>query len=649
MCGIAGILRLNGAPVRRDSVDAMMRLQSHRGPDGHGFFEDDGDTLCWTHFDGREEGMPRPGRNGSNGHVRLGMGHGRLAIIDLTSAGHQPMADPSRRYWIVYNGELYNYIELRKELEAAGRTFHTRSDTEVVLEAYIAWGADCLARFNGMWGLAIWDAERRTLFCARDRFGIKPFYYYFNGSDFIFASEIKSILANRSVSRALDDGTVIDYLLAGNVDHLPGRTFLSEIHALQPGHAMTVSESGLKTERYWDIRAEGERRPFSQELVEECRDLIRDAIRVHLRSDVPVGITLSGGIDSSTLACIAGTLNNDSAMHAFSSLFPGHRNDESRYVQSVVEHGNRYKLHTDSPTSHDLIEDLPRLMWHQDEPFGDTSIYAHYRLMRLARENGIKVILTGQGADEIFAGYGSYHRAFLGQLLATGQLGRLGHEINARNQIVGEKRLSLLRAATYHALPPGLRTKVQSWALARECSWLRPAIRRAATSRERFDPVRPGWSRLDWYLYESIQKWSIPHLVHYDDRNSMAFGVESRVPFLDYRLVDLLFSVDDNAKIRDGRMKTLLRDSSKGLIPDLITSRTDKIGFFTPMGSWLREARPLINDLLETEFARNNPYIEPTEFRRMVDGLLDHDRQEYASPVWWGLSVYLWHQVMVSS
>jgi asparagine synthase (glutamine-hydrolysing) len=645
MCGIAGILHCGAAPIRAGTVAGMMRAQAHRGPDGEGFLFDDGETLSWGAFDGARSSAPA--RPAAGRGPRVALGHRRLAIIDLSRAGWQPMADPSRRYWITYNGELYNYIELRRVLEARGHSFRTQTDTEVVLAAFAEWGRDCLGRFNGMWAFAIWDAKERSLFCSRDRFGIKPFYYVWDGERFFFASEIKGLLAHPDTPRALNERAVVDYLLGGSVDHLPGETFFAGIHSLLPAHSLTVSDGVLRQERYWDVDASARKRPMTPQLVEECRELLVDAVRLHTRSDVPVGVTLSGGIDSATLTCLLDREVLRSDFHAFSALFPGGRADESRYARDVAASSGHIKLHVDTPTSEELIRDLPRLLWSQDEPFGDTSIYAHYRLMRMASGAGVKVILTGQGADEVFAGYGSYFHAYLGQLLASAQLGKLWREIGSRARLLGTSRRALAAAAVYHTLPSRLRTRVQTQTLFRRASWVRPGVKRAAT-RERFDPPGRGWTRFDWYLYESMYKWSIPHLVHHDDRNSMAFSVESRVPYLDYRLVNFLFATEDEAKIEDGRLKTLLREAGRGIIPASVTERTDKIGFYTPMDSWLSNSRGLILDAINTDFMRNNPYLEPGEFQRVAVAFLE-GRGEYASPVWWGVCFSLWHEHVVKA
>jgi asparagine synthase (glutamine-hydrolysing) len=540
---------------------------------------------------------------------------------------------------------VYNYIELRGELEGRGYRFRSHTDTEVILAAYAEWGPDCLGRFNGMWAFAIWDALERVFFCARDRFGVKPLYYHWNGKHFAFASEIKALLAHPEVPRTLNNQAILDYLLSGSADHLPGQTFFAEIRQLLPAHYLIVKDGSLQMRCYWDIQIPPQKQPVTDALVTQCRDLLRNAARLRLRSDAAVGGTLSGGLDSSILACLIDQELISNTYHVFSAQFPGHPLDEGSYVDDVIAQAQHLRLHAITPSYQELIDDLPKLIWHQDEPFGDTSIYAHYRLMQLARQNGIKVILTGQGADEIFGGYWSYYRAFLGNLLIARRIRSLRQEIRDRAKITGEAPLALLKAAVYHALPPRLRTQIQSFVLCRQADWISSEFRRFG-ARHRFDPAPDGWSQFDWYLYESLRKWSIPHLLRHDDRNSMAFGVESRVPYLDYRLVQLLFSSTDDAKIAHGRTKVLLRCAGEDMIPASIAARNDKIGFYTPMAEWLDNARDFIGDMLSTDFARQNPYFSAQRLSCMLQGL-SVGKCRSISPLWWGLSLCLWHEVMV--
>jgi asparagine synthase (glutamine-hydrolysing) len=638
MCGIAGWVSAAGIDV--PTLRRMTDVQAHRGPDDAGYLVDDGGALHELDAAGRAvRSTPRPAPLAG----AAGLGHRRLAILDLSTAAHQPMADPERRYWLTYNGEIYNYVELRQALRAAGWRFRSDGDTEVVLAAYLVWGEACVERFNGMWAFAIWDARERRLFCARDRFGVKPFYYYKGGGHFIFASELKGLLAHPAVPRGLNDRAARDFLSSGTIDHRPGESLLAEVAELPSAHTLVLEGDNLRLREYWRIPAPERKEPFTPALTERCRELLQDAIAIRLRSDVPVGGTLSGGIDSATLTCLIDR-SADRSYPVFTVQFPGHAHDESRYVRDVMAEARNLELHTLTPSSGELLRDLTRVLWHQDEPFADTSIFAHYRIMRLVRESGVKVVLTGQGADEIFAGYASYYRSYLGHLAATGRLRELNQEVAARSAMTGESRVGLFQAALYHASPLRTRNALHALATRRAVPWLRPE---PGASPPRFAPAPPGWSGFDWYLYEALRRWAIPHLLRQDDRNSMAFGLESRAPFMDYRLVELLFRTADDAKVGGGESKRLLRAVGEGVIPASITARRDKIGFYTPMTEWLRDGRPLVEEVLGGGFATSNPYFDAAPLRRAADRLFAGDAR-HASAIWWAFSFTLWYETVIA-
>jgi asparagine synthase (glutamine-hydrolysing) len=643
MCGIAGWLSCDGSPIEPRLLRAMTDVQAHRGPDGSGLLIDDGETLrAWTPERGSAPPI-RPPREPGTGAPRLGFGHRRLAILDLSDAAHQPMADPGGRFWLVYNGEVYNYVELRRELAAEGWRFRSDGDTEVVLAAYALWGERCLERFNGMWAFAIWDARERTLFCARDRFGVKPFYYFWNGATFLFASEMKGLLAHPAVPRELNEPLVREFLFSGSIDHHPGATLFDAIAEIPPAHRLTVGAGRISLRRFWEIRPPDRKEPMGPALIDECRELLRDAVRVRLRSDVPVGGTLSGGIDSATITCMVDQGLVSRTYPVFSVQFPGHANDESRYVHDVVDAARNLELHMISPSAGELLEDLPRLIWYQDEPFADTSIFAHYRIMSVVRDHGVKVVLTGQGADEIFAGYTSYYRAYLGHLAARGRLLALRREIRDRGAVSGEPPRTLLAAAAYHATPTRLRSALHQRGAVRAA----PLLDASPEGRfaPRFRPPPDGWSRFDWYLLEALNRWSLPHILRQDDRNTMAVGVESRAPFLDYRLVELAFRTADDAKVGGGEAKRLLREAGRGIVPASVTARRDKIGFYTPMGDWLRRGEGVVRELLTGEFANHNPFFEGRRLAAEAEAVFADPARDPA-PFWWAFSLCMWHDVV---
>jgi asparagine synthase (glutamine-hydrolysing) len=594
MCGIAGVLSLDGAP-RREDVASMAELQRHRGPDDAGVMLDEG--------------------------AGVGLAHSRLSILDLSSAGHQPMMLDGR-YSISYNGEVYNYLELRPELTARGRTFRSGTDTEVVLAAYAEWGERCLERFNGMWALAIWDARERTLFCARDRFGVKPFYYWWDGRHFVFASQptaIATYLRRAGIARvSQDDDVVADYLLGVRLDD-GEETFLKGIRRLQPGHWLRLRDGRLEVRRYYRLDPERTVEPAEDGAVwERFRELFIDAVRLRLRSDVPVGSCLSGGLDSSSIVCVASGLLGDQGggegQKTFSACYPDHpRYDERPYIEEVVRRAGAdpHYVYPSGERFFSEIEDFVRV---QDEPVGSTSLYAQYCVYRLAGEAGMKVMLDGQGADETLTGYhGAYATRFLD--LARGlSFGPLLREVRLYRGLHGYPAL-----ATWMTLARGLARGVVPRAVQR-----RVHSSRAARPHP-FFPVRPA-SRISWeepasewarrgalpeYLFRLTTGSSLQSLLRYEDRNSMAFSVEARVPFLDYRLVEYAFSLPGRYMVRDGLTKVLLREAMTGVLPERIRGRVDKVGFATPEGQWFRTAgRAYIADLFASRSFHERGYFD---------------------------------------
>ena len=413
MCGIAGQYCLDGKEPDKKLLSVMSERLAHRGPDGEG-----------THIRGP-----------------IAFAHRRLAIIDLSDEGLQPMTNEDGTLWLVFNGEIYNFVELRQELIKKGHIFHSKSDTEVILHAYEEWGHNCLTRFNGMWAFALWDDPRQELFCARDRFGIKPFYYALTGDSFLFASEIKALLAHPAVGTKPDDVTLGTYLAWGVLDHSE-RTMFDGIFQLRPAHAMVVTKNGTQQPfRYWDGKVNAEIRSTvpDAEVASKLRSLLHDATRIHLRSDVAVGTCLSGGIDSSALTSIINGLIREETLSSvgtrqktFSVVFSDERFDESRYIDEVIT-ATAVDAHRTEPSPEKLWDDIDRLVYMQDEPFGSLSIYAQYCVMRLAHEQ-VKVVLDGQGADELLAGYLAYQGSFIGGLL------RSFHVLTGFREIIGSLR-----------------------------------------------------------------------------------------------------------------------------------------------------------------------------------------------------------------
>ncbi len=587
MCGIAGQFVLNGEEADADLVAAMAERLRHRGPDGEG-----------TYFSGP-----------------VGLAHRRLAIIDLSDEGRQPMANEDGSLWIVFNGEVYNYLELREDLRALGHRFATATDTEVVLHAYEEWGRDCLHRFNGMWAFAIWDKRRRELFCARDRLGVKPLYYTLAGESFLFASEIKALLAHPAVGRRPNDRMLSTFLAWGVADHT-GETMYDGIFQLRPAHSIVVSAEGAgEPERYWGLAMNAAPGGADDDAAAgRVRDLLTDAVRLRLRSDVPVGTCLSGGIDSSTITFLINDLlraehpeSVGDRQKTFSVCFDDPRFDESRHIDTVVA-ATEVASHRITPDTEGLWEDIGRLLYMQDEPFASLSIYAQYCVMRLASDE-VKVVLDGQGADEQLAGYIAYQMPYVRGLL------RQGRVLAALREAVG--------GAQHHR-------SFFSWAIRQS---LVRSERRGLLRGDAPEVLRYAGS-LDEVLAREITASNLPLLLHWEDRNSMAFSIEARVPFLDYRLVEYLAGLPLDQKIRGGVTKYVLRRAIRGLVPDAVRCRMDKMGFVTPEEAWMKdELRPHILDLFSTpEFSRR-PYWDAElvlqNYREFLDG-----KSEYSTEFW---------------
>lgn len=616
MCGIAGALWATpvGVDVAAGVARAMSAVLSHRGPDDHGTWQDED----------------------------VALGHTRLSILDLSPAGHQPMCDESGRYVMVYNGEVYNYRELRGELEARGRRFRTETDTEILLASFIEWGPSAVSRWNGMWALAIWDRQRRELFASRDRAGKKPLYYAITDTGtFVFGSEIKA-LRSLGLRFRLDTQAAFDFLTQGTYGHLGGRGFLAGVSQLPPGSSLSVSPGGApEIAPYWRLPAvpPSERIPYDAAFRSRFRDLLTDAVSLRLRSDVPVGATLSGGLDSSTIVLLVDQLTGGAPLHVFTSLFPGSEHDETPYFEAAVSRLRRPIVHRVVPAADDWDSQLLRVLDHQEEPFGDTSILAHFHLMAAARDAGVPVILSGQGSDELLLGYPSLVNAYLGHLVAHGRLLQAASEWRAWTSRTGRPRSHVLQATLLHSLPLPVRDRVRSRNVARLAEIVSPALRARASMR-RFD-TSDGRQTLDSYLAQVFTRFSIPHLVHYDDRNGMAFAVEGRMPFLDYRLVELMFSVEYDAIFKLGTTKRVLRESFADLLPPVVRDRRDKIGFHTPLAAWLRASLAWIERVMTPERIQWLGVLNADRYVRRINELrLGSDAA--ALEVWRGFIYHLW-------
>ncbi len=670
MCGILGICHCDEQTIKPATIQSAIDSIRHRGPDDEGYLfanTKSGQHLCAGGADTPKGAWhvssPYAPRDpieklSQQADFNLVLASRRLAILDLSPAGHQPMCNEDQTLWIVHNGEIYNFRDLRKELLASGHRFTSETDTEVILNAYEEWGSECLRRFNGMWAFAIWDVHSGKLFCSRDRFGVKPFYYYFDGERFAFASEIKALLALPSIPGRPNDNAIHDFLIAGHSDH--GReTFFASIQQLLGGEHLELDlrTKQLTIQRHWQLNSSVRVSLSENEATQQLRVLLEDAVRLRLISDVPVGTCLSGGLDSSAIVCLINRLLKahypDAAsvgdlQKTFSARYQDLRHDEGRFIEAVTQ-AAAVDTHITYPTSERLRDDLETLIYAQDEPFGTTSIFAQWCVFKLAREAGVTVTLDGQGGDELLAGYHSYFPAYWAELFKALRWITLTRELYGYSRHHRALKDNLVMMG-YHALTPQtLRflprpLKRVLWGLAGKeprhgVSEAFSRLHSSTPSSAHGVAARDGLNDL---LYLTHAQTSLPALLRYEDRNSMAHSIESRVPFLDYRLVELIFGLPANYKIRNGTTKWIFREAMRGILPETVRTRPDKIGFSTPEDEWFRgPLRELIWDVLSSSRFQARPYFDGVQIKSLFER---HCRKEInISPfIWRWVNLELW-------
>jgi asparagine synthase (glutamine-hydrolysing) len=643
MCGITGVFSADGIVPYLDALQAASRAGAHRGPDGDGvvLLDPCKPQQPVVSFDGEPVSPEGGGQN-----LTVALSHRRLAILDLSSAGRQPMVDESGTLWITYNGEIYNYLELRDELQALGYRFRSHSDTEVILCAYDAWGDACVNRFNGMWAFVIADLNLRRLFCSRDRFGIKPFHYFFDGHRFAFSSEIKQLLCFPFVPRKLSERAVYEFLAFAAVDY-DEDTFFAGVKKLLQGHSLTLdlATGQLAITRYYQPVTTLDRDITPHEAAMEFRRLLTDSVRLHLRSDVEVGSCLSGGLDSSSLVCLMRQLldadNKSHVQRTFSSHFEEEEANERGYMQTVIETTGVRALFS-CPKPDEFLHDLDDLVWHQDEPFGSTSIFAQWAVFKLVHQHGVKVMLDGQGADEQLAGYLGLSYSYFTELYVKQRYSTLLRETWTHARQQNKEWLPLLPAAFLRRLrisaPAPASSPPQDWVAPRFAERYQPQSRYLANQQ-----LRPfgETEHLNNTLYQLTFHNNLQALLRHEDRNSMAFSVESRVPFLDHRLVEFIFSLPSHLKIRHGYTKRVLRDGMAGVIPERIRWRTGKLGFATPERSWQKSIlRKLLDETLGNERLREFIVIDRARaYQARVEEMGIFDPAS-----WRWINLHLWMQ-----
>jgi asparagine synthase (glutamine-hydrolysing) len=556
VCGIAGIISRTDNSVTQQAIEAMTVIIKHRGPDGYGYYRDNKDKVAF--------------------------GHRRLAILDLTPDGHQPMHYDQERYTITYNGEIYNYLEIRDELRSKGYAFRSQTDTEVILAAYMEWGQACVVRFNGMWSFAIHDKVNNIVFCSRDRFGVKPFYYHVNADIFAFGSELKQLLPLMSARKANKE-ILTNFLFTGICEHTTA-TFFEGIEKLPASHNLIydLANHTFSIEAYYRIS----RVPTVENLpLEEAQELFssvfQEAIRLRLRSDVKVGTCLSGGLDSSSVATIAARLTRQATVEPFcaiTAVSTQESNDESRFAEIVAKHSSMNWL-TVRPTYEDFLVSLENVVYAQEEPFSSPSITMQYYVMKTARENGITVLLDGQGGDETLLGYERYYAAHLVSLYKREGL----LAIVASIWKAGKNNTKLGFADIMKYLVSGLSAQARYIVYSSRHCYLKeiPPLPKHLQDFSRCS--------LDIFALQVLENTSsnLPALLRYEDKNSMAHSIETRLPFLDYRMLETSLSLPGEYKLNDGWTKWILRNSMVGKMPDSVVWRKNKFGFEAPEKQWL--------------------------------------------------------------
>jgi asparagine synthase (glutamine-hydrolysing) len=615
MCGICGIINFNNNVVKESPIREMMRIMKHRGPDDEGVF------------------LERS----------VGLGFVRLSIIDLSSAGHQPMISKDGRYVLVYNGEIYNYLELRDELIREGYLFTTKTDSEVLLNSYIRWGAECLQRFNGMWAFVIYDRLEEKIFAARDRYGVKPFYYLITEKFFAFSSEIPPLLSLLDQNPKPDFLSIFDYLVFNRTDQNE-RTFFEDVKKLQHGHLFTFDlksstfDPPASIYKWYDLEervstTEGFKNP------EEFKQLLSSSIELRLRSDVPVGVCLSGGLDSSSIVSLMLNDFDKKDLNTFSVVYnKGQSGDETEFINEYKYLVN--KMFFTSPDATSLKNDLVEFVRALGEPIPSTSPYAQYRVMKLAQGN-VVVTLDGQGADEELAGYHYFFGFYFKDLLNHGRLFSLCTEMF--HYLTKHKSTIGILSFLYFLLPEHYRTKVR----VNKRGYLKSAFVNKYKKRNSIAGNLYGSKSLRNALLDHFE-YKLEHLLKWEDRNSMWFSLEARVPFLDYRLVEKTLATSSNMKIRNGMTKHILRESMKGILPEKIRLRRDKIGFGTPQDEWFRtpEWQELIKEILSsTSFSERN-LIEPAIALKMYRKHLESDIN-CAKEIWKWIHLEFWFREFI--
>lgn len=569
MCGIAGIIKKKNFKVEQEEIQVMNDTMAHRGPDAEGIYID----------------------------AHIGLGHRRLSIVDLSECGNQPMFSHDKKYVLVFNGEIYNYIELKEQLRKKGAVFATGTDTEVIMEAYRFWGMNCTKKFNGMWSFALYDIEKNRIFFSRDRFGVKPLYIYESEDEFIFASEIKCITAIRPEQKMVDITQIARYL-ADYQEDMDEHTFYKNIHNFPKSHNMLyyLENDTLEYQKYWEIDVKEFKKKWKcDNPYQKFLELLEDAIRIRLRADVKVGASLSGGLDSSTIVGIV-SKKFHKKMHTFSSVYKEKNCNEKEYIDCMNQYADTIPHYIYPGRSENIIQDMEKMLYYHDGPCYSASPYSGYCVYG-GVGNCVKVMLDGQGADELFGGYLFFYKAKLKEVLRKSGWAA---KIRAAGLIVSIWKIypEMARDLTDELCKDVLRMK--KWRGVKNKIRRKKQCQTTLKYRKDFSKIDLKIklqendsiiSVLDKELNLQLQYRILPRILHDVDRNSMAKSLEVRLPFLDYRLAEFSYTLSDEDKIRGSFTKYIIRKSCKKYLPEKIRDRRNKMGFPAPFGQWLKDER----------------------------------------------------------
>jgi asparagine synthase (glutamine-hydrolysing) len=599
MCGICGIINFNKTLVEEKTIKEMMRAMKHRGPNDDGVFIEE----------------------------NIGIGFVRLSIIDLTMAGHQPMFDKTGRYVIVFNGEVFNYIELGKELLEKGYSFLSKTDTEIVLYSFIEWGEKCQEKFIGMWAFAIFDKLNKSVFISRDRFGIKPLYYYIDNEKFVFASDIPPILKVFNQPIQPNDSIIFDFLVYNRVNHT-NKTFFKGIQKLQHGHQIVLNLKDPKITRWYNIlncQMDG----FNPN---EFIELLKNSIMMQLRSDVPVGISLSGGLDSSTIASLAEDMDN--SLKSFSAIYNlGDKGDETEFIKAL--NINQKKSFTIKPDAESFLDDLDQFIEAMVEPVTGTSVYAEFKVMQLAKGKVI-VLLNGQGIDEALGGYHLFFGIYFKSLLFQLKFWRFLVELIC--YLKKHKSITAVKYFIYYLLPTKIRNK--RYVLNKE-HINRIFYKNNLKTDSNINKINDARSILEFSIEHFEQKFE--HHLIWSDKSSMWFSLESRFPYLDHRFIEKCLGMKEDQIIKNGTTKAYFRNSVISIIPEKIRLRQDKVGFETPADEWFRSEtlKDFITEIFNSNEFINRPYFNASKVKKLYANHLLR-RVNKAEEIWRCIHLELW-------